>query len=49
MPVVESVFMQVKGNVAVSAFSLLGLAMSEDPGEAVAEMLFYRNNNIQRY
>lgn len=33
VPVVESVFMQVKGNVAVSAFSLLGLAMSEAPGD----------------
>lgn len=46
VPVVESVFMQVKGNVAVSAFSLLGLAMSEDPGEAVAEMLLSEKDGL---
>ncbi len=46
VPVVESVFMQVKGNVAVSAFSLLGLAMSEAPGEAVAEMLLSEKDGL---
>jgi len=46
VPVVESVFMQVKGNVAVSAFSLLGLAMSEDPGEAVADMLLSEKDGL---
>lgn len=46
VPVVESVFMQVKGNVAVSAFSLLGLAMSEDPGEAVAEIMLSEKDGL---
>ncbi len=46
VPVVESVFMQVKGNVAVSTYSLLGLAMSEAPGEAVAEMLLSEKDGL---
>lgn len=46
VPVVESVVTKVNGNVSVSTYSLLGLATSKDPGEAVADMFLSEKDGL---
>ncbi|MDE6355762.1 MAG: hypothetical protein K2L67_00790 [Clostridia bacterium] len=46
VPVVESVFTQVNGNVAISTYGLLGFATSENPGGAVADLLLSEKDGL---
>jgi len=46
VPVAESVFTQVDGNVAVSTYTLFGLATSADPGEAVSDLFLSEKDGL---
>ncbi len=46
VPIAESVFKQVDGNVAVSSYTLFGLATSADPGEAVSELFLSEKDGL---
>ena len=46
VPIVESVFTMVDGNVSISTNTLLGLAKSADPGTAVADMFLSEKDGL---
>lgn len=46
VPIVESVFTKVDGNVSISTNTLLGLAVSSDPGAAVSDILLSEKDGL---